>query len=874
MKKHLSLCSMLSLAVLFALILAVVNPGLVLAEGEAPEASPVDEPSTETTPPDDVMTAVEQLSDTNAVIIDQNGAIVPLTSQTALDALCDPDPWFYGSLCSGGICRGLDLIPPNNDGFLTLQDAVNNWVAKKGYGMIYLEGNYIGNNNAITINGTIAGMSTLKGIVRDTTSFGDVPVLQGGLYIHNFTAGFMLRGFEIINSSSNGIDLSYNSGTIRLTDITVTNATGTGIEISNKGSIILERVSANNNRMDGANLDNIYLSGTTAISTGNISVTNSEFLRNGLAGVFNVQGIYIGSKNSILVNGVTSSGNNGNGLSLGVDGTAIIKNSVFSTNTADPDNSDYYGFGILTYSGHSGSITLDNVTLMSNENAGALLSTTGNIILKKVNVISNHLGLKIAPSIMSQEAGAKNVTITDGYFSKNTLENLIIYTSGSVLITNLVSTGSLSGTGLIIRNTFATSPFSVTLNNVNMSNNGSWLGGYIESKGTITVNGVVASGNGLYGLQLKNDGAGSTGSIVVKGTLGKNIFDGNAIGLWVQTSRNVSLSTLQSNGNSGRGIIVEGIGTSSNVILSGVEAVNNGDQGIGISTTGTVTISKTVASENGNNGLNIDNTSAITAKTVLISNSIFNTNLNSGNGVQVKSVGTITLTGVIANENAISGASLNNSVISLVSQIPQAINVSKSTFNGNSEIGIKISSQRKITLSNINAIQNIGTGIYAENTTSTVMSPIAVSGTIRVMGNGAGINLQSTGIVIASGIMAVGNTGTGINIGSEGAVTLLSSQTSGNGWWGLYMTTRGNTILNGLTVMQNGFGGYDDPGAQITVFTGKLYIYNSTIAGNSGYGLYADVVDPVSGWYLSPNTNFFGNDAGTPYDDGNYYIYH
>jgi hypothetical protein len=874
MKKHLSLCSMLSLAVLFALILAVVNPGLVLAEGEAPEASPVDEPSTETTPPDDVMTAVEQLSDTNAVIIDQNGAIVPLTSQTALDALCDPDPWFYGSLCSGGICRGLDLIPPNNDGFLTLQAALDNWVAKRGYGMIYLEGGYVGNTTTITIAGSTVGMNTLKGIVRDTTSFGAIPILHGGLYIHGFTGGFTLRGFEIINPSSNGIDLSYNSGTIRLTDITVTNATGTGIEISNKGSIILERVSANNNRMDGANLDNIYLSGTTAISTGNISVTNSEFLRNGLAGVFNVQGIYIGSKNSILVNGVTSSGNNGNGLSLGVDGTAIIKNSVFSTNTADPDNSDYYGFGILTYSGHSGSITLDNVTLMSNENAGALLSTTGNIILKKVNVISNHLGLKIAPSIMSQEAGAKNVTITDGYFSKNTLENLIIYTSGSVLITNLVSTGSLSGTGLIIRNTFATSPFSVTLNNVNMSNNGSWLGGYIESKGTITVNGVIAIENGLYGLQLKNNGVGSTGNIMVVGILGKNLFNGNSTGLWVQTNRNVSLSSLESNGNSSQGIIIEGTGTSSNVILSSVEALNNGSQGINISTTGTVTISKIVASGNTGNGLTIDNDSAATAKSVLISNSTFNNNLGSGFGIQVLSVGTITLTGVIANGNGSSGALLNNSVITLVTQIPQAVNVSKSSFNLNTESGLRIFSQRKITLSTINAIQNTGTGIYAENTTSTVMSPIAISGTIRVMGNTSGINLQSKGIVTASGITSINNKNTGVNINSSGTVTLSSSQIIGNGWWGLFMTANGNTILNGLTIMQNGYGGFDDHGAQISVNTGKLYIYSSIFAGNSGYGLYASVVDPTSGWYLSPNTIFFGNDVGTPYDDGNYYIYH
>jgi hypothetical protein len=874
MKRHLSLYSVLSLAVLFALFLAVINPGLVLAEGEAPEMPPAEIPAPDTeSSADAIIPVVEQLSDVNAVVVDQKGAVVPLASQTALDALCDPDPWFYGSLCSGGICRGLDLIPPNNDGFLTLQLALDNWVAKKGYGMIYLEGGYVGGTTEIIIYGNIPGMSTLKGIVRDTTSFGVKPVLQAGLYISQFKTGFTLSGFEIVNPSSNGIYMSHNVGTVKLTDIRVTNALGTGISIDNKGSIILERVSAISNRLNGASLSNTYISGTTLISTGSITITNSEFLRNGLVGNYNSCGLLIYSKNSILINGVTSSGNNGNGLIMEVDGNAIIKNSVFSNNTADPDNSDYYGFGIFTYPGHFGSITLDNVILMSNENGGALLSTTGNVILKKVSAISNHPGIRIATDATTQGAGAKNVTITDGYYSQNTLENLTIYASGSVVITNLISTLSSMGTGVIINNTFATTPLPVTLNNVNLSNNSSWLGGYIESKGTITVNGVIANGNGLYGLQLKNNGAGSSGNIVVGGTLGKNIFDGNAIGLWVQTNRNVNLSNVQAIGNSSQGIIIEGAGTSSNVILSGVEAINNGNQGINISTTGTVTASKITASSNSDTGLYIDNDSATTAKSVVISNSKFNNNTGSGYGIQILSVGTITLISVIANENASSGALLNNSVTSLITQLPQAVSVSKSTFNGNSGIGLQIFSQRKITLSNINAIQNTSYGIYAENTTSTVMSPIAVSGVIRVMGNGAGIYLQSNGLVTASGITSIENRKTGISITSGGAVTLSSSQITGNGWWGLHMTTRGNTILNGLTVMQNGFGGYDDSGAEITVFAGKIYIYNSTIAGNSGYGLYVDVVDPVSGWYLSPNSIFFGNDAGTPYDDGNYYIY-
>ncbi len=782
MKKHLSL-GRLPLAVLFALLFTAIHPRLVFAEGETPEIPSVETSSPNTTEPEDeIINTAERLADANAVIVDQYGVDLPLASQTALNALCDPDPWFYGSLCSGGICRGLDPLPPNNDGFPTLQLALANWVVKKGYGMIYLEGNYSIDED-ISINGSIAGMSTLKGIVRDPFSIGLKPTIQGTLNIYNFPGGFTLSGIQITKGDIFGIHMYDNIGTIKISDVTATKNNGTGIFISNKGPVILDGVSVTDNTQNGASISNQYWNGTAFVSSGNVTVSNSEFRRNGSPGVMNYSGLLINSKGVVLLNGVTSFGNNGDGLDLGVYGSAIIKNSVFSENIDNPDAISW-GFGIQSYSDSTGTITLDNVVLAKNGNSGALLATSNNVIMKKISADNNQKnGIILTSNYNTIGVGAKNVTITDAKFFENNQTNLEIHASGIVSITNLISNGSVTGMGLFVNNTYAATPQSITLNNATLNQNQAWRGGTLQSKGNITINGIVAEGNGTYGVYLDNYETGATGSVTVLSTLGINRFIGNGgYGIWAQSYKTVSMSNVQSNNNGSWSVVIDGVGPASNVILTGVEALNNTGRGIYIGNAGTVTISKTTASGNAGTGLYIDNDAAVTSKNVLISSSTFSNNTNGGYGIEVYSVGAISLTSVTANNNAATGIMLQNHIFTLATQIPQAVTVSKSIFNNNVVYGIMINSQRKISLSNLTAIENTNLGVYVDNLTSTFASAVSISGVNNVSNNGAGIFIYSHGIVTASGINSFMNGTTGIRIQTDSIVSISTSQLNRNGY--------------------------------------------------------------------------------------------
>ncbi|MEN6523584.1 MAG: hypothetical protein ABFD14_07625, partial [Anaerolineaceae bacterium] len=131
MSKHAKWHGILPLAVLLALLLAAISPQIAFAEGDTPEIPPSDGSITEPPEEEDVVDSVSSLSDANAIIVDGSGDAVPLASKSAMDVLCDPDPWFFCSACAGGISYNT-----------TISGALSNWVALKGYGMIFVEGGY------------------------------------------------------------------------------------------------------------------------------------------------------------------------------------------------------------------------------------------------------------------------------------------------------------------------------------------------------------------------------------------------------------------------------------------------------------------------------------------------------------------------------------------------------------------------------------------------------------------------------------------------------------------------------------------------------------------------------------------------------------
>ncbi len=842
----------LSVIVIVSLFLAALTPGVAFAEGEAPEtAPPVDTPVMTTTAA--VSTEVEVLAENGAVLVDAVGAAVPLASQTALEVLCDPDPWFYGA-CPGGKCTG----------YTTINQALDAWANNKGTGFIYLEGGFNQTEN-VSIYGTDPGMNTLKGIVWDTKTGGEKPRLNGGIGIGYFITGFTLQGIAV---TSNGIYFDDNIGVIKLSDVSVNNPGGDGIYIDNQGPIILNQVAADNNKKTGATLMNTYFNGTKFISSGNITITNSSFNRNGLTAGYNLEGLYINTLGNVMLNGVTAIGNNGDGADIYAYGKSlIIKNSIFSRNNATPDSS-VYGYGIWIAGEATTSITLENVVLEGNETDGAKLSAHWNVLLKKVYAANN--GKK--GILISGSTGANNVTILDSTFYENKENNLEIHAFGMVKIVNLLSTLSMEN-GLVVYNTVAVNPASVTIQGAVLSDN-AYMGGSVYSKGTITVSGITANGNGENGLYLDNHEADATGSVIVLGTLGLNQFNDNqwGPGIEINTYGNVSLASIQANGNRLEGVDVTGYGDNSSVKLLNVEAGNNTLSGVFIGiTSGAVTLSKVAASGNTGNGIYIDNRTYV-ARSVVISSS--SANNNGDQGIIVYSIGAITLSGVTASGNIRYGAKLVNNEISLpTTQVPQGITVMKSTFDKNGDHGLYLATLRKITLISNNASENTNCGVYGFNIMSTVSSSIVVSGVNHFNFNGgSGLYINSSGAITISGVVTYGNETNGIYANTTSGATLKNSQMEGNGWVGVYLGTHLTTTLSGLTVLQNGFGDFDDAGIYI-FSTGKVFISSSTVMGNSGYGLLIDVANKDTDSKIAPNVVVFGNDAGIGFDDGNIWVH-
>ena len=855
-----------SLLLVFSLVLAAVTPGLVYAEGDIPE-EPAPEPGVvEETLPEDTGSVVELLAEVGAVIAGEGGDAMPLASQAALEVICDPDPWFY---CSVGCVGGKSPV------YTTFAAAISNWAAKKGYGYLYVQGSSAYDIASIMLNGAGTGnpYSTMTGIVWDKT--GSKPVIIGAIELSGFTKGFTMQGLTITANSGNpAIKIHNTTGTIKLVDVSVRNTGGTGIEIStHKGPVVITNVNANDNRNNGLYVDNVYWDGLKFVNAGNVTITNSAFLRNGGASMYS--GLLIFSSGSILLNGVTASGNSGNGGSFLLYGNLLhIRNSVFSGTT---DISDFPGWGFGIYSEILGvlpaAITLDNVILAGNEADGAYMDTGGNIILNKVYA-SNNLqhGVYISGSYISDSVGGKNVTVMNSTFTSNQDNNLEIHASGAVKITNLYSTASLAGSGLYIENTYAATPIPVTILGAVVNDNGS-RGMDIFSKGSIVLSGITALGN-TFSARVNNNQSGATGGVTINGTLGlnrfNNTFSGN--GLIVDTRGNVSLASIQANGNASWGIHVVGVGSASNVSMANVEVSYNKGvtyAGLTVETTGTVVLNKVTALMNAGRGIDINNDGAAFSRLVTIISSTASG--NGKEGIYVRSAGAITLSGVTASGNTLTGADLLNSVITYP-QVPQGITVLRSTFDLNGSNGLYVETLRNITLTSINASENFSHGVTALNNGSTIGSRILVNGTNRFYHNGKstfghGIALTSSGVITISGVASSSNFTNGVYLYSTTNITASNIQVIGNKYNGVEISLNGNGLvtLTGLTALQNGTS-TNYSGVLVSNPMGKVRVNSGLILGNGAYGLRLNVVgateaDLKMNAYVAPGVVVFGNDV-------------
>ncbi len=822
MRKSIFSRSIFSLALIIALIAACAVPRVVFAEGEAPEEVPPPDAAAPASPTD-TTGIVQSLSDDNASVMDSDQGTIPLASQTTVDALYAPDPWFYGS-CAGGKCTGYTMITA----------ALADWYDKKGTGMIYLEGGYNGDEN-IEIYGTDPGFATFKGIARDPTLAGNMPIIQGWIYIEDLPAGLTLQGFSVFaNDTGPAVSLYGNTGALKLTDMIVSNEAGGGIDIENIGPIEFLRVDASHNYEWGAYLYNCGYSATGCPATGTVKVTNSSFNFNGHTGDDN-EGIWIESASPITINGISVIGTYGDGLDIESYGSATVKNAVLNSNISGTVEVDDWGSGLWFGEYTTGNIILENIVASGNGYDGFTLTTTGNITITKVEASDNgNMGLYIGPQYGVGTTGGKTITMTNGIFRRNANENVAITVNGAVTLTNTDASNSTNSYGVFIDNTQSPTPLPVTLNVTKAWENGG-QGILVNSKGNITLNAVSVWDNSSEGIVLDNTTSGATGSILMLNTLGANSIGDNGMdGLQISTFKNITLNALAVSGSGGNGITVAVTGLNTLLILNNVSSYTNDGWGIVADVGGMITWNKGGAWENGQNvglmggGAQLGNTFSGLPKAITLKDVNFDGNLGN-HGLLLKSTGPVTLTNINASSNAFAGlwfnshAGFGGNVI-----IQRTLTEGYNKFNLNGTVGLYIITKGSITLNRVQAdensfgnahldtCQNIGTcqgrGSITINGTSIYPSEFSASGLNQ------GLWINSYGAVKMTNIFANYNDGAGIEIVYSGGPVSIMGTTNmfsynganaSGGGIGLIVRTPASVSLTNVIAYQNDGEGFD-----------------------------------------------------------------
>ena len=260
-----------------------------------------------------------------------------------------------------------------------------------------------------------------------------------------------------------------------------------------------------------------------------------------------------------------------------------------------------------------------------------------------------------------------------------------------------------------------------SLDNSTFNNNGN-DGLVIFSKGAITISGLEAQGNNGNGATLKNDNPGAVGGITI---IGWGSYFGNNTGGYGLTATSfgaITATNLWAWGNNSYGALLDNSSGTGAVSITGDTSYgNNGWYGLEIHSKGAITLGTIYTNNNNGTGVMLDNSYGTQNVTLNGANHDFNN--NAGNGLEIFSHGTITITNLYANNNDLSGAVLDNclqtapgsGVCTTVTAKAVTLNGNNNTFEWNGGNGLDITSKGVITTNNVIARDNGGFGAYFDN---------------------------------------------------------------------------------------------------------------------------------------------------------------
>lgn len=605
-------------------------------------------------------------------------------------------------------------------------------------------------------------------------------------------------GVEINNAAAAGFKNVTFSGSNQFN-----NNYDQGIYVQSKGVIKLNNVTANGS---------ITSAGAYLVNTASGSAVPKAVTLTGV-NTFNNNssyGLYVTSYGAIAANSVTANDNGQYGAYLVNAGSALPQSVTLTGANTFNNNTVYDGLQIVSY----GAITTNSLTASGNGRYGVYL-------------------------VNSSATGFMGVTMSGfNQISDNANSNLYISSKGAVSIANLTANGSATGNGAEINNTSGSSTKPVTLSGVNSASNNNAYGLVISSGGFIKVSSLTANGNGGVGAYLWNivDPDAVTPAGVTVSGYGKFIGNTGGNGLEVFSLAKVTLANITASGNTaGSGLFVSdfsGIRNTGGVALTGTNVFSNNNlYGVYISrngqNSGAVSMSNVTASGNGDDGIRIENAGSGAVGAVTLSG-VNNSSNNSGgtsDGVSISTFGAVTINSLTAVSNGGGGLLIDNSGPNIVGVTLTGVN----QISGNNQDNLNINTRGLVKINSLTASSSVnGYGAWINNSSGNLGTGVTLTGVNVFNNNGAdGLYIDSKGAVSLGNITASFNSGTGVYITNNydhtapQNVTLSGTQNiSNNDSTGLYITTHGAVLINSITADGNGASAPMSGGTGIELYNG------------------------------------------------------
>jgi parallel beta-helix repeat protein len=570
--------------------------------------------------------------------------------------------------------------------------------------------------------------------------------------------------------------------------------------------------------------------------------------------------------------GVTITNNTGPGVLMTASAGVSILNDTLTGNV-----------GGLSAANASNSLSVVSTTLSGNADGGGIVSGTSQVQFLS-DTISNNSGYGVSLNSASSVSGS-NLTV-----SGNTGAGVEITLSNAVTIAGSSIDGNLDG-GVVFSQSSGSSLVSSTLGAT--TGNGR-VGIAIEGSPQVTIGGAVA-GSGVTVASTGGDGidipalnGNSDQTLLLNVTVtrsnGVGIAVGSTQGVVVGTpTAPVTVSNSQGDGVDFRSAAVDAIFSGSSSLNAGVGVALNGvsdtlsgatvasNLSSGVSGVGSASvITGSVIQRNTGAGVVLSGVQGATLQNVTIGGATSGS-ANSGDGLELLSCPSPTISGVTTESNTGAGANLSKSpsasISNLISQLNSAggillsesgsSSIQSSTVSSNSRIGVLVAGSPSVSLGGVVVNGTSGDGIDLSSANNTSSDNTSILNTSVSGNSGVGISVGASKSVIlgqaGAPVTVTGNSGNGVEIRPASPSAVFVGQSSANLGDGIDVFGPLATISGSTITSNHGFG--------ITALNTPSVTIGGTTSG-SGNTISGNLFDGIS--ISDSGSNSTVSATGTP----------